>query len=140
MLYVVRVWYLRGFYIVTYGLGIYNLNLVLGFITPQFDPDQEGPELPIKSDEEFRPFVRRLPEFKFWFHSLRSVLLCFGATFISVFDLPVFWPILLVYFFVLLFVTMKRQIRHMIKHRYLPFSFGKKRYGKAGAPPRKDSK
>lgn len=56
-----------GFYIVTYGMGIYNLNLVLGFITPQFDPEQEaGPELPTKADEEFRPFVRRLPEFKFW--------------------------------------------------------------------------
>lgn len=48
-------------------MGIYNLNLVLGFITPQFDPEQEaGPELPTKADEEFRPFVRRLPEFKFW--------------------------------------------------------------------------
>ena len=27
---------------------------------------------------------------------------------------------------VLFFVTMRRQIRHMIKHRYIPFSFGKK--------------
>ena len=25
---------------------------------------------------------------------------------------------------------MKQQIRHMIKHRYVPFSFGKKQYGK----------
>ena len=37
-------------------------------------------------------------------------------------DLPVFWPILLVYFCALFFVTMRRQIRHMIKHRYIPFS------------------
>ncbi len=29
LLYALRVWMLRGFYIVTYGLGIYNLNLVL---------------------------------------------------------------------------------------------------------------
>lgn len=28
--------------------------------------------------------------------------------------------------FVLFFVTMRRQIRHMIKHRYIPISFGKK--------------
>ncbi len=59
-------WLVAGFYIVSYGLGIYNLNLLLGFITPQFDPESEGPELPTKADEEFRPFVRRLPEFKFW--------------------------------------------------------------------------
>ncbi len=66
LLYTLRVWYLRGFYIVTYALGIYNLNLLLGFLTPQVDPETEGPELPTKSDQEFRPFVRRLPEFKFW--------------------------------------------------------------------------
>ena len=42
------------------------------------------------------------------------------------FDVPVFWPILLMYFLVLFFVTMKRQIKHMIKYRYIPFSFGKK--------------
>ena len=41
------------------------------------------------------------------------------------FDIPVFWPILLMYWFILLFVTMKRQVKHMIKHRYLPFSWGK---------------
>ncbi|PNW75909.1 hypothetical protein CHLRE_12g555350v5 [Chlamydomonas reinhardtii] len=124
--YVARVWFLRGFYIVSYGLGIYNLNLLLGFITPQFDPESEGPELPTKADEEFRPFVRRLPEFKFWYASIKSVLIGTAMTFFSVFDVPVFWPILLLYWFVLFFVTMKRQIRHMIKYRYVPFSFGKK--------------
>ncbi len=67
LLYALRVWLLKGFYIVTYGLGIYNLNLLLGFITPQVDPEvAEGPQLPTKQDQEFKPFVRRLPEFKFW--------------------------------------------------------------------------
>lgn len=68
LLYMLRVYFLAGFYIVTYGLGIYNLNLLLGFITPQVDPEQEhdGLALPTKSDQEFKPFIRRLPEFKFW--------------------------------------------------------------------------
>jgi hypothetical protein len=50
----------------------------------------------------------------------------------------VFWPILLLYFLALFFVTMKGRIKHMIKHKYLPFSTGKKRYsaGSAlGGPP-----
>lgn len=34
-LYALRVWYVQGFYIITYALGIYNLNLLLGFLTPQ---------------------------------------------------------------------------------------------------------
>jgi hypothetical protein len=36
-------------------------------------------------------------------------------------DIPVFWPILVVYFFALFFVTMRKQIQHMIKHKYIPF-------------------
>ena len=47
-------------------------------------------------------------------------------TFFSVFDVPVFWPILLLYWCVLFAVTMKRQIQHMIRYRYLPFTWGKK--------------
>jgi hypothetical protein len=67
LVYALRVVSIEGFYIVTYALGIYNLNLLLGFLTPlHVDADAEGPTLPSKSDEEFRPFVRRLPEFKFW--------------------------------------------------------------------------
>ena len=34
-LYILRVWLLNGFFIVTYGLGIFLLNLFIGFITPQ---------------------------------------------------------------------------------------------------------
>ena len=45
-------------------------------------------------------------------------------TFFSVFDVPVFWPILLMYWCMLFFMTMKQQIKHMIKHKYLPFSMG----------------
>ena len=48
------------------------------------------------------------------------------ATFFPIFDVPVFWPILLLYFFVLFFITMKRQVKHMIKHKYIPFDLGKK--------------
>ena len=44
------------------------------------------------------------------------------------FDVPVFWPILVLYFFALFFLTMKRQILHMRKHGYLPWSTGKKKW------------
>jgi hypothetical protein len=72
------------------------------------------------------------------------VLTSFLMTFFSIFDIPVFWPILLLYFIVLFFITMKRQIKHMIKYKYLPFSFGKTTYpgyaGGGGKPPAKNSK
>lgn len=71
LIYGLRVYLVQGFYVVSYALGIYLLNLLVGFLSPQDDPEfNGGPTLPIRSSEEFRPFVRRLPEFKFWFVTL----------------------------------------------------------------------
>lgn len=75
LLYFIRVSYVGGFYIVTYALGIYLLNLLIGFLAPKIDPEtilaeiDDAPEddevLPTK-DDEFKPFIRKLNEFKFW--------------------------------------------------------------------------
>merc|ERR1719203_1577359 len=127
--YAVRVYLKQGFYIVTYGLGIYLLNLLIGFLSPAVDPESDGPVLPTSDTEEFRPFTRKLPEFKFWISAFRAVMASLFMTFFEVFDLPVFWPILLAYFILLVVLTMKDRIKHMVKHRYIPFSFGKQTYG-----------
>ncbi len=55
----------------------------------------------------------------------KAFCVAFVLTFFSIFDVPVFWPILLLYWVVLFVLTMKRQIRHMIKYHYVPFSLGK---------------
>jgi hypothetical protein len=128
-----RVIYYQGFYIIAYVLGIFLLNQFILFLTPmviQEDDleEDDGPSLPTRSDEEFRPFMRRLPEFKFWYTTFKSVVISIICTFFELFDIPVFWPILVMYFITLFLVTMRRQIQHMIKHRYLPFSYGKIRY------------
>ncbi|KAL5556935.1 hypothetical protein UlMin_039171 [Ulmus minor] len=130
--YALRVYLVEGFYIVSYGLGIYILNLLIGFLSPQVDPEvhelSDGPSLPTRGSDEFRPFVRRLPEFKFWYSITKAFFIAFVMTFFSAFDVPVFWPILLFYWMVLFVMTMRRQIAHMIKYRYVPFSLGKQRY------------
>jgi hypothetical protein len=101
------------------------LNLFLAFLSPKFDPaleeddEDEGPSLPTKADEEFKPFIRRLPEFKFWYYSTRGFLIALGCTFIKAFDIPVFWPILLMYFLMLFGLTMRRQIAHMIRYKVM---------------------
>ena len=143
VIYLLRIWTIRGWYIVTYGLGIYLLNQLIGFLSPQFDPefdDDTDLDLPTRDSTEFRPFARRLPEFKFWEACTRAIVIAFFMTFLSVFDVPVFWPILLMYFMVLFYITMKRQIAHMIKHKYIPFSFGKPSYSGGNGPGPKDSK
>ena len=116
---------------VAYSLGIYLLNLFLAFISPKFDPSLDSDtdmedglpagqssSLPTKNDQEFKPFVRRLPEFKFWYSATRAVTLAFACSWSEIFNLPVFWPVLVVYWLILVFLTMRRQIQSMIKYRY----------------------
>lgn len=106
--------------------------------------------LPTKSDEEFRPFIRRLPEFKFWHSATTVIAIAFFCSWFEIFNVPVFWPVLVMYWFILFFLTSKfrvddfvryssllictivrKQIQHMIKYRYVPFTIGKTRYTKS---------
>ncbi|XP_074348603.1 protein RER1B-like [Apium graveolens] len=136
-IYAVRIYHLGSFYAVTYGLGIYILNLLIDFISPIVDPELEeldGAELPTKESDDFRPFIRRLPEFKFWYGMTKAFCVAFLMTFISLFDVPVFWPILLGYWIVQFVLTLKRHITHMIKYKYVPLTLGKQTYtGKKSA-------
>ncbi|CAJ0912995.1 10887_t:CDS:2, partial [Entrophospora sp. SA101] len=57
LLFILRIFAIQGFYIVTY----------VTFLQPKFDPSlemdiaesevEEGPSLPTKADEEFKPFI-----------------------------------------------------------------------------------
>jgi len=144
VIFLLRIVIAQGWYIVCYAHAIYLLNLLLAFLQPKFDPSLEadlvadnieegGEELPTTrqdaTDEEFRPFVRRLPEWDFWLSATRATVLALFCTTSVIFDVPVYWPILLIYFCILFTITMKRQIKHMIKYKYIPFDFGKKKYG-----------
>nr|CAG4652248.1 EOG090X0FVI [Triops cancriformis] len=128
-----RVFFAQGWYIICYALGIYHLNLFIAFLSPKIDPaldldEDDGPSLPMSSKEEFRPFIRRLPEFKFWHSVVKSTVVGICCTLFDALNVPVFWPILVMYFITLFCITMKRQIKHMMKYRYLPFTHGKPKY------------
>jgi hypothetical protein len=69
---------------------------------------------------------------------MKATVIAMGLTLFSFFDIPVFWPILLVYFVTLLALTMRNQIAHMIKYRYVPFSWGKAKYAGKGKKPAVD--
>ncbi|KAH6661094.1 retrieval of early ER protein Rer1 [Truncatella angustata] len=143
LIFFLRIFLAQGWYIVAYALGIYLLNLFLAFLQPKFDPSVEALDssmdmedgsaggLPTKQDEEFRPFIRRLPEFKFWHAATRAIGIGFLCSWFEVFNVPVFWPVLVMYWIILFVLTMRKQIQHMIKYKYVPFSFGKAKYGKS---------
>ena len=126
---------LESQFTVAYTLGIYLLNLFLAFLTPKFDPSltqDEGledgeagsPSLPTKKDEEFRPFIRRLPEFKFWHSATRAIAIAFVCSWLAVFDIPVFWPVLVVYWIILFVLTSMFPLSVGLRYNIRIFFFG----------------
>lgn len=141
VLFLLRVVIARGWYVVCYVLAIFMLNMFLAFLTPRFDPSlqddvrSEEQEAGINAEEmqkneDFRPFMRRLPEFRFWFLSFNATLIAIGCSLFRFLDVPVFWPILVVYFILLFVLTMRRQVQHMMQFKYIPFDIGKKRFNR----------
>ena len=54
MVYFLHVYYVQGFYVVSYGLGIYVLNFLIGFLSPKEDPELkflDGASLPMKGSD-----------------------------------------------------------------------------------------
>ena len=133
IIYLFRMFYKKGYYALTYCIGIHFLNSFIGFISPLDDPEEddlgEGDSyLPQKSSEEFRPFQRKVKEYSFWSIMFWTFVVAIPMTFFEAFNIPVFWPLLLIYFILIFFLIMKRQIKHMIKYKYLPWDTGKKTY------------
>ena len=132
LVYIFRMIYTKGYYALTYCIGIHFLNSFMAFISPLDDPEDELPEesshLPQTNSEEFRPFQRKLKEYNFWRVMFWTLLVAIICTFFEAFDLPVFWPLLLFYFVLIFILVMRRQIQHMIKYKYLPWDTGKKTY------------
>jgi hypothetical protein len=47
--------------------------------------DGNASGLPTKEDQEFRPFVRRLPEFKFWYSTTKAIAIGFFCSWFEIF-------------------------------------------------------
>ena len=136
--FLLRMVLLQAFFAVAYILGFYIMQNVILYFTPSTLPsiqdeeeaDEEIYEIPErqleKNDDESKPIIRKLGEFKLWkklFFAISLALLC---TFIKVFDFPVFWPILLIYFLFIAGTIVIRQRQHMNKYGYSLSDFFKK--------------
>ncbi|PWA30912.1 hypothetical protein CCH79_00010611, partial [Gambusia affinis] len=132
-IYMIRVYILQGWYIVTYALGIYHLNLFIAFLSPKmrahpFRPSRTRSSA-LSSGGCLNLNSGKSSALGLALHSAtKGIVIAMICTFFEAFNVPVFWPILVMYFIMLFCITMKRQIKHMIKYRYLPFTHGKRTY------------
>ncbi|KAL0234512.1 hypothetical protein PCE1_001548 [Barthelona sp. PCE] len=129
-LFFVRIISCNGFYIIAYAYCIYLLLLLLAFLTPRdmmelmsAEEKDEG-----EPDAEFRPFRRKLSEFKAWTAVMQSTIICLFLTLFPFLDIEVYVPILVIYFIVLSYMMLKKQIEHMIRYKYVPWNIKKQKF------------
>lgn len=135
--YCTRIWTTGSFYLITYCLGIYLLHALILFLTPKgemipdpFENVDNDDYVPETIDNEFRPFIRNLPEFDFWMFVTKIVGLAFVGTYVWILDIPVYTPILVIYFVFMVVFTARRLAAHMKKYNYNPFLQTKEYYKK----------
>ncbi|EDO07741.1 Rer1 (ER retrieval) family protein [Babesia bovis T2Bo] len=140
-------------FVIAYMYAVYALNSVIRFLTPlDFQdlcaaheaahggtilPSSEGNRTEITLEKmrhpdtvyEFRPFLRDMNEFTFWLCLVRATYVALFCMLFDALDVPVFWPLLVVYFVGLFALTMREQLENMIKYKYVPFNIGKRTYG-----------
>ena len=133
-----RVFQTSGYYAILYILGFYYLNNVILFVTPSGLPtiqeEEENEDLYDipdtiildKNEDASKPVIRKIGEYNLWKKMVFSTLVAIFCTFFELFNFPVFWPILLVYFFVVIISVYLKQKKHMQKYGYSYSDFFKK--------------
>ena len=116
------------FYAIGYIAGFILLENFLKFISPKLDPDLYGNDvLPTTNEDgDYKPFIRKLPEFLFWKRSMATMIIAVLCSLVPFLDLPVSGPLLLVYFLFVALISFRQHIMHMIRNHYVPFDLGKK--------------
>lgn len=62
----IRILSIQGFYVVAYAYGIFFLNQLVGFLSPKIEPEDGTLPTSMTIDDEYRPFIRYIPEKVFW--------------------------------------------------------------------------
>ncbi|KAM0675913.1 retention in endoplasmic reticulum protein 1 [Gurleya vavrai] len=134
-IFILRIVFIQQFFLLTYCTFIYLLHSLIEFLTPKeenipdpFENFDDDVYIPQTIDDEFRPFIRRLPEFDFWLKSLKLMLSAFFMSFFELFDVPVFVPLLIFYFILICCLTARNLYKHMKKYKYNPFNTPKESF------------
>lgn len=131
-----------SYYALLYILSFYYIQNIILFITPKDvpsihdeDEDEDMYEIPDtvfnKSDDpDEKPIIRKISEFSLWEKITFFTLLCHLLSYFEVFNIPVWWPMLLIYFVIVSVLIVFKQRSHMNKYNYSLYDFFKSKRGK----------
>lgn len=132
LLYIYRILKIQTHAVITYCVGVYLLHHFILFVTPKDDsiPDpfentEEDDYNPRNIDNDFKPYVRKLPEFQFWKFCTQAVCISYFLTLFSFTIIPVFPLILVIYFVFIVGMTAYKLSIHSKKYKYSLFSSDK---------------
>ncbi len=120
VIFLLRVLISRKWIFIAYCLYVYILSRVIMFVTPMVEPDDDDVALPTYDNDEYRPFVSRLPEFTFWQKYVEGHGIAIVLTLTTWTNIPVVWQILVVYFILLAGLSIGKEVVKMRKFKYAP--------------------
>lgn len=127
-MYVLRVLIKQTHHIITYAVGIYMIQGFILFATPKMknteDPFETLTEEQIQEEQRNfdGPFIRNLSEYDFWAFYMKVVVISFILTFFSFLDIPVFAPLLVLYFVIMVLATLVKLTQHQKMYQYNPWA------------------
>lgn len=129
--------YGMNYYIVTYLIGFYVLQLIVKYVTPKgLDQDENEEEdyeeqsistdssisfQPYLTDcraDESRPITPSMSEMQVWERLTYAFTMGTICTCFKLLEIDVFWPMLVVYFLLLAAYTIRKVFKQMVKHNY----------------------
>lgn len=123
--------------VVSYVAGVYLLHSFVSFMTPDdenipdpFDADYQDTYVPNNIDNDYKPYVRKLPEYTLWVFTIQILVIIIILSMFEFADIPVFSPILISYFIFMLVVTLYTVISHSKKYKYNLLFFDKAKINK----------
>ncbi|KAG9390494.1 Retrieval of early ER protein Rer1 [Carpediemonas membranifera] len=121
VIFLLRVLVAQRWWFIAYCSWVYILSRAVLFVTPNVDPeDSPSNSLPTYENDEYRPFVSRLSEFRFWRRYTETHVISLVLTLTTLTDVPVIWQILVVYFVILAGFSIGREVHRMRKYGYAP--------------------
>lgn len=134
LLFLFKVLYDDTHHLILYCMAVYLFHGYILFATPKdesipdpFELDEEEKEETTSEystaniDNNLRPFIRNMPEYTFWLFCTKVVLVCFALSLTPLTDIPVYTPILVVYFVFMAVATLIKLYNHSRKYNYNPF-------------------
>lgn len=132
LLFFMKIFVTGSHHLIAYCLGVYLVHGFVLFATPKderipdpFEEDDindiENDYTPVSVDNNLRPFIRNMPEFTYWLFCIKIVI---GSLLLSMFsftDIPVYTPILVLYFVFMISATVIKLWRHSSKYNYSLF-------------------